>query len=363
MYNSCGDRHCGACSGAKRAQWVEKTESLLLAGVNYYQAVFTLPKALSRLALGNRRQLYSLLFRASWQAIEKTVREEQGYEAAAALVLHTWNQRLEAHAHVHALIPGGGPSLIQPGTWKTTQYRSSPTAQYLVDANQLRRSYREFFLAGLERLYLRGELKLDGEFVDLNNTDSWQQLISELKSTKWVAYIQPPPHEHCKPEHVVRYLGRYLTGGPISDRRLISADDNAVVFWAREGTVAGGTRKQVPVRLSPVEFVRRWCLHILPKGFVKTRRYGGWSNKHQSRYLAHCTELLGKPALHPPSTHGNLAEAPVKEPDIVSGPCCPACGQTMQLLDSCFKPSWSAMRSLRFWPPWYVPLAEYQDSS
>ena len=150
MYNSCGDRHCLTCSGSKRAQWVEKTEALLLDGVNYFQVVFTLPKALSRLALGNRKQIYTLLFRASWQAIEKTVREEQGYEAAAALVLHTWNQRLDAHAHVHALIPGGGPSLLDPGSWKATTRRGVDSPTYLVDASQLRRNYRDFFLAGLE---------------------------------------------------------------------------------------------------------------------------------------------------------------------------------------------------------------------
>ena len=328
--------------------------------------MFTLPKALSRLALGNRRQIYSLLFRASWQAIEKTVREEQGYEAAAALVLHTWNQRLEAHAHVHALIPGGGPSLTEAEKWKTTQYRGLPTAKYLVDAKQLRRDYRNFFLAGLRRLYLRGELKLEGDFAGLRNTDCWQQLISKLESTEWVAYIQPPPHEACKPQHVVRYFGRYLTGGPISDRRLIRASEDEVVFWAREGTETGGTRRQTQVKLSSVEFVRRWCLHILPKGYVKTRRYGGWSNKHQASYLARCLELLGKQTLNTHPTHCDSATAaPAEEADKDTGPHCPECGQNMHLLDTCFKPSWASLRSLGHWPLWYHSQleAKYQDSS
>lgn len=362
VYNSCGDRNCLACSGPKRAQWVKKTEQLLLEGVNYFQVVFTLPKALSRLALGNRRQIYTLLFRASWQAIEKSVREEQGYKAAAAMVLHTWNQQLEAHAHVHALIPGGGPSLLDPGGWKSTKRRGVDSPTYLVDASQLRRNYRDFFLAGLQRAYRRNELKLTGEFASLTDAESWDGLIKQLESTEWVAYIQPPPHADCKPEHVVRYLGRYLTGGPISDRRLISADDKAVVFWAREGTKTGGTRKQVQVKLTPVEFVRRWCLHILPKRYVKTRRFGGWSNKHRAQYLNRCEQLLNAQNNTSQANLDPLDRDMLEDTAANSSPCCPQCGQAMQLLESSFKPSWSTMRSRGLWPEWYQSKPTYQDT-
>lgn len=375
MYNSCGDRHCPSCSGSKRTQWVERTEQLLLDGIDYYQVVFTLPKKLSRLTLGNRRKLYSLLFQSSWQAIEKSVQEEQGYKAAAALMLHTWNQRLEAHTHVHALIPGGGPSLTKPNTWKATHRHGRPTSKYLVDESQLRRSYRDFFIAGLEQLYRRGELKLRGEFSSPAKQDHWDALISRLESTKWVVYIEPPPHEGCRPQHVVRYLGRYLTGGPISDRRLISADDKEVVFWAREGTQAGGTSQRVEVELTPVEFVRRWCLHILPKGFVKTRRYGGWSNKHRAKYLARCAQLL----LQHTADTGSKSIQPTDESSLqtdelsietmigaTEGSCprCPQCDRAMRLLEgSVFQPSWAEMKSLGRWPVWYQPSPAYADTS
>lgn len=250
------------CSGSKRAGWVEKAERLLLEGVDYFQVVFTLPKELSRLALGNRRQLYNLLFRAAWQAIEATVKHEQGYEPAAALELHTWNQRLDAHAHVHAVVAGGGPSVRDRRLWKATQHLGHSTSGYLVDAKHLRCRYREFYIAGLEQLYRKGELKLGGEFAALRGCMNWNELLRKLNSAQWVAYIEPPPSENCKPEHVVRYLGRYLTGGPISDRRIIRADEREVVFWAREGTESGAiaiepTSHSLPATAPRAEYLQR----------------------------------------------------------------------------------------------------------
>ena len=160
----------------------------------------------------------------------------------------------------------------------------------------------------------------------------------------------------------MRYLGRYLTGGPISDRRLISVNDNAVVFWAREGTETGGSRKQVEVELTPVEFVRRWCLHILPKRYVKTRRYGGWSNKHCARYLERCTQLLNAPNNTNHANGDHLNSEPLDDGATDPSPSCPSCGQAMRLLESSFKPSWSAMRSLGLWPEWYQSGPRYQDT-
>jgi hypothetical protein len=219
---------------------------------------------------------------AATSALKETIEDEQGYDPAALMVLHTWNQRLDAHAHVHAIVPGGGPSLagrssLSGGGWVTSQRPGVADSQpYLVDAIDLRRSFRSHFIKALRRLH--GELKLTGEFANLRENSQWEEFLEELEGTEWVSYIQPPPTDECRTEHVLKYLARYLTGGPISDARIIAADEREVTFWAREGTVTGGERGQIPLTLSVEEFTRRWSLHVLPKGYTKTRRWGGWSN-------------------------------------------------------------------------------------
>ncbi len=241
VYNSCGDRHCPQCAGAKRADWIDSTKKLLLEGVNYFQVVFTLPSELSSLALGNRGKIYDLLFASAWSALKETIETEQGYDPAALMVLHTWNQQLDAHGHVHVVVPGGGPALDGSG-WVSSQRRNSQydNAQelYLVDAVDLRRQYRDHFLTGLTRLRERGELKLQDDFEYLQDDEQWQSFLLKLASTEWVSYIQPPPPQAdgqpCSAEHVLKYLARYLTGGPISEGRIIAADQNEVTFWARE---------------------------------------------------------------------------------------------------------------------------------
>lgn len=222
IYNSCGDRHCPQCAGAKRSDWIDASESLILAGVDHYQVVFTLPAELSRLSLGNRRQLYNLLFNAAWSSMKQAIETEQGFDPAALMVLHTWNQKLEAHAHVHAVVPGGGPALVG-GHWKdATAPDGRPKGWYLVDAVTLRRTFREHFIKGL---FAKAELKLEGEFAHLLVAQEQEALLAELEAVEWVSYIEPPPHDGCRPELVLKYLARYLTGGPISDARIVSADE------------------------------------------------------------------------------------------------------------------------------------------
>ena len=145
---------------------------------------------------------------------------------------------------------------------------------------------------GLRHLLANAELKLEGEFEYLQNVDQQAQLLSELEAVEWVSYIEPPPHADSRPDNVLKYLARYLTGGPISDSRIVAADERQVAFLAREGKVMGGQREQIPVTLSTVEFTRRWSLHILPKGYTKARRFGGWSNRRTGEYVERCAMLL-----------------------------------------------------------------------
>ncbi len=348
VYNSCGDRHCPQCSGAKRADWLESTSELLLEGVDYYQVVFTMPEELAGLALGNRRVMYGLLFRSAWQALKEVIEDEQQFEAAAVIVLHTWNQKLDHHPHVHAVVPGGGPSLETPETWKTsTAPKNRPwIKKWLVDADVLKERYRERFLKNVRAAHRRGELKLKGEWSRLSDRSSFETWLEPLESKEWVLHIEAPPKD-CVPEQVVKYLARYLTGGPISDRRLVSHEDGQVTFTARKGTTTGGSGELEEVPVSGVEFVRRWSLHILPKGFTKTRRYGGYSNHHRKRYMAECGELLTDRQASTDKPPGDTAEEASREH------LCPKCDSIMTCIDGTDRPSWKNVMASADRPSWY----------
>lgn len=319
-----------------------------------------MPSELSSLALGNRKQLYDLLFASAWTALKETIEAEHGYEPAALMVLHTWNQRLEAHSHVHAVVPGGGPALDGSGWVHSRRPEGASSAgDYLVDAVVLRRRYRDRFLASLTRLRRRGELKLQGDFQHLQDDEAWQAFLRALQSIEWVSYIQPPPRQEggksASADQVLKYLARYLTGGPISDGRILQANDNEVVFWAREGKTPGGDRQCVPIRLSAVEFTRRWCLHILPKGYTKTRRFGGWSNRRCDSYVERCAKMLE--AANAPLSDDAVQFDPFLEHDQL-GECqdypeCPDCGGRLRWIERREKPSWHAVLTSSSRPNWY----------
>ncbi len=227
--------------------------------------------------------------------LDQILREQQGIRSAATLVLHTWNQRLDHHPHVHALVPGGGLSL-DGSRWNKTRHKKHRRRKepYLTDNIELGKRFRKVFIQGLMRLHRTGELKLDGQWSQLKETAALESWLETVAPAGWNVFIERPPTEDAKPENVLKYLARYLSGGPISDRRLIWHDGKTVRFWARsrEKPPAGERPEQVAEKLPAVEFTRRWALHILPKGFVKARSYGGFSNKHRAAYLQRCCQLL-----------------------------------------------------------------------
>jgi hypothetical protein len=330
--------------------------------------VFTLPEVISTMALANRQQIAELLFHSAWKALKKTVETEQRYELAALMVLHTWNQKLDSHWHVHALVPGAGPSL-DDGSW--TEAKAPQVAgyddnrKYLVDAINLRRTFRKIAVAHLQRLRNNGDLQLDGSLAPLRCDDAWDAMIEQIESKEWVSYIEPPPTASSRGDHVVRYLTRYLTGGPISDHRITAADDEEVTFWARQGRAVGGDSVQVPVTLSTPEFIRRWCLHILPKELTKTRQFGGWSNTKAESYLAKCRSSLT-------TAEGSEArrldllsdEVDSIESEPESTLCCEHCGsESLRLTHEYEKRPWSEIlgRDSQDSPRWYRESQEKDD--
>ncbi len=157
--------------------------------------MFTIPDRLSSLTLGNRQVMFDLLFHSAWQALKQTIEHEQQFEAAAAMVLHTWNQQLEAHVHVHAFVPGGGPSLKNPDEWKTARPPAQKTQNrfWLVDADDLRLAFRTAFLAGLRRLHARGKLLLDGEWLPLRDVAAFAGWLAPLEAVAIKEHVDEVP--------------------------------------------------------------------------------------------------------------------------------------------------------------------------
>lgn len=369
VFHSCGDRHCSQCSGCKRYDFAARAEQLILENVTYYQVVFTLPSQLSEMALANREAIADLLFKSAAASLRKTIRSQQDYDPAAMMVLHTWNQQLHSHWHVHALVPGGGPSLSQD-QWKSAQPPPGAVNSddyYLVDAISLRETFRKAAISRLRRLYANNELKLGGKFEGLRDETAWKKFCDELAQLDWVSFIQPPPTKSCTADQVVRYLTRYLTGGPISDSRIMAADAHQVTFLAREGKQVGGERQQVPVTIPTLEFVRRWCEHIQPDQLTKTRYFGGWCSRNRTQYQANCRRLLGlyqtqeaDEVVQCESALSSTDQDAVDSTDQESRLKCSTCeSHSLRRLAQTPKPAWSSVlrHSDERCPQWYAETA------
>ena len=342
VYNSCGERHCPQCSGARRADWTERSSQLVLPGINYFQVIFTIPDRLSHLVLGNRRELYRLLMRSAWRAVRHEMKK-QNIDPAALLVLHTWNQELQHHPHIHALIPGGGPSANSDNDtcWITARDLTRPWRNKkpsLVDNVALGRTFRDRFVRGLGWLIRNDKLKLTDQWRQLDDTKVLRQWLRSLKQTDWNVFIEGPPHGKSDPLQVLKYLTRYMTGGPISDQRIESDDQGMVTFTARSTSKQKSKNKQPRrIKVPGAEFVRRWSLHVLPKSFTRSRSYGGFHGSRRNNYLETCRQLLPvEPDAGPP-------EGLAPRPATSKSPTCPRCQIEMQCIANIARPSWRVL--------------------
>ena len=213
------------------------------------------------------------------------------------------------------------------------------TKPFLVDNIQLGCEFRSQFIDGLRQLIQSGKLKLEGAWSDLLDADQREEWLDDVKSTAWNVFVEGPPGGRSDPRQVLKYLARYLTGGPIADSRLISHTNDQITFWARpKNTPAGqgkGSRKAPePFTLKCIEFVRRWAMHILPKKFTKTRRYGGFSGSQCAKYLERCVQLLKlKPEELTPSPTVDSTTEKIT-------PKCSRCECHLTLLSHTVRPSW-----------------------
>jgi hypothetical protein len=288
-YHSCGDRHCPSCGGTKRAAWLERQRRDVLP-VGYFHVVFTLPHELSALVLGNRKLLYDLLFAVTSDTLQTIGADPRhlGARLGALLVLHTWGQQLEHHPHIHAVVPGGG--LSADGTrWVASR------ANFLVSVKVLGRLFRGKYLAALKKLYAAGELNFAGSTAALAEKPAFRALLSRLYAKDWVVYAKKP---FAGPDVLLKYLTRYTHRVALSNGRLKKVEGERVTLSYKDYT--DGCRAKEMTLAGP-ELLRRFALHVLPKGFVRVRQCGILAHRGRHERLALCRRLLGVPA-PPPAT-------------------------------------------------------------
>jgi len=280
-YNSCRNRHCPKCQTQARERWLAAREQELLP-TRYFHVVFTVPHELNVLALENARVFYELLFTASAATAIQVARDPQhlGAEIGMLSILHTWGQNLLLHPHIHCVIPRGGLS-PQRSRWIHSPY------PFFLPAKVLSRVFRGKFLAGLKRLYRRKQLCSSGPASLLRDPKQFALLLRRLHRHDWVVYAKPALGD---PSQVLRYLGRYTHRVAISNHRLVSFDGELVTFRWRD--YARGS-KQKMMTLTATEFLRRFFLHVLPKGFVRIRYFGFLANRWRADMLAFARQLLG----------------------------------------------------------------------
>src|ERR1035438_1625824 len=279
-YNSCRNRHCPKCQTGAREHWLEARRRELLPSP-YAHVVFTLPQQLAPLALQNKKIIYDLLLRASAETLLEVARNPRrlGAEIGFFSVLHTWNQKLQLHPHVHCVVAAGGLSLDHT-RWIPARPR------FFLPRSVLRRRFRGKFVAGLKSAFQHGQLHLSGDLSLLVQPRVFASWLRPLFRKNWVVYCKPP---FGGPEYVLQYLGRYTHRVAISNHRLISLADGQVTFRWRD---SAHHNEQKVMSLSLDEFLRRFLLHLLPKGFVRIRHFGFLANRRRATLLPLCRQAL-----------------------------------------------------------------------
>lgn len=267
-YNSCRNRHCPKCQGQNRERWIQMRERELLP-VKYFHVVFTLPSELNRLCLEDPKTMYSLLFKTAWSVMQSFAANPNhlGAQIGMIAVLHTWGQNLSLHPHLHCIVPAGG--MDEQNTWRICRGRGN----YLFPVHQLSSVFRARMLKAIRK--------------HMNVTD--KAALEQAYQKNWVVYAK---QAFGGPHQVIEYLGRYTHKVAISNARLTRLDEQDQVHFKYKDYKQGGKKKQMP--LNAVEFIRRFALHILPRGFVRIRHFGILASSNKYRKLNQIRQMLGQ---------------------------------------------------------------------
>jgi hypothetical protein len=315
-YNSCRNRHCPKCQTMTKERWLINRQSELLPAT-YYHLVFTLPHDLNPVILCNMKPLLDLLFSSVNQTLQAFAADPQWRlqgQAGFIGVLHTWSQTILDHFHLHCLVPGGVMS--QDRTRWTASKKN-----YLFRTQSIVKAFKNIYIKGLERLYDQQELKFPKDTAKHGTRSGFRHLIKTIRNKKWSGYAKAP----CSgPEKVLEYLGRYTHRVAISNHRIKSFEDGKVVFTWKDRAHDNAV-KDMP--LDAVEFIRRFLLHVLPKGFKKIRHFGFLSPRYKTRNIELIRKLTGDDGKDPAWP----ADESIKEMMLrltgIDIKACPKCGK------------------------------------
>ena len=324
-YQSCRNRHCPKCQGSQARAWLEARKAELL-DVPYFHVVFTLPPKIAAIAWHNKAVVYGLLMKASAETLTTIAADPKrlGVKIGFTSVLHTWGSAMTHHPHVHMIVPGGGISL--DGTrWIST------TEDFLLPAPVLAAMFRGKMLALLKAAHAEGRLQFFGPHAELADADAFRAWLEPLYTTRWHVYAKPP---FAGPEQVLAYLARYTHRVAISNRRLVKVEGANVTFTYKDYRIEGPGRYKT-MTVTAAEFLRRFLLHVLPKGFHRIRHYGLLaSGRAKADTLARARELIAAapPAVRQRRPEPPLADAAGQLVERTAHPC-PCCGAAMEIIE------------------------------
>ncbi len=330
-YNSCRNRHCPKCQGAAARTWLAEREADLLP-VGYFHVVFTLPTEVADIAYQNKAVVYNLLFKVASETMLTIAADPKhlGARIGITAVLHTWGSALTYHPHVHMIVPGGG---IAPDGASWISSRSA----FLLPVRVLGALFRRLFLTRLIQLHQAGRLAFFGVAAPLADRRTFLRHLSPVRKKRWVVYAKPP---FAGPQAVLAYLSRYTHRVAISNQRLIAFDEAGITFRYKDYKRDGPERQRI-MTITADEFIRRFLLHVLPRGFHRIRHYGLLASSARKASLELARRLL---AVAPDPANDDIAE-----PDDYRPPC-PCCGGRMAIIEA-FK-RWRQPRA----PPAMTPM-------
>jgi hypothetical protein len=319
-YNSCRNRHCPKCQGAAAREWLAAREADLLP-VPYFHVVYTLPAQIADIAYQNKTVIYDLLFKASAETTLTIAADPKhlGARIGFISVLHTWGSALTHHPHVHMVVPGGGLS-PNGSRWIACRPR------YFLTVEVLSALFRRLLLQMLVVAHDAGRLQFFGEHARLADKAAFKAYLAPLREIDWVVYAKEP---FAGPRQVLRYLSRYTHRIAISNRRLVAADHKGVTFKYKDYRIEGLARYKT-MTLATDEFIRRFLIHVLPKGFHRIRHYGLLATGARAANIAHARELLAVPSR---PKEPETTEAAIDEPRLLPRPC-PCCGARMIVIET-----------------------------
>ncbi len=315
-YNSCRNRHCPKCQGAAAQAWLAQRQAELLP-VPYFHVVFTLPAPIAEIAYQNKTAVYDLLFKISTKTMLTIAADPKhlGARIGITAVLHTWGSALTHHPHVHMIVPGGG---ISPDGARWVSCRRG----FFLPVRVLSRLFRRLFLEALAAAHEAGRLSFFGDHAHLADAQSFAAFLAPLRKAEWVVYSKRP---FGGPEAVLAYLSRYTHRVAIANSRLIAFDEAGVTFKWKDYRIEGRDRYK-RITLATDEFIRRFLIHVLPKGFHRIRHYGLFAKSCCADNSARVRELLAMPASDKPEPADDTATAH-------NEPACPCCGGRMLIIE------------------------------